>query len=128
MLPLVKLGGATDCLPGGSAVPETSIVQSSRSGDRPDDVTDPLLWALALDVADAHAPSEGECVQLQCAGQTWPCGAWTNAQRALTAARGGRPESTRAYVRPIADSIPLLPPTPSPWQAPAAEQPESAVA
>ncbi|GIJ30165.1 hypothetical protein Vqi01_53270 [Micromonospora qiuiae] len=62
----------------------------SHVTDRPDEVSDPLLWRLALDVADAHAPTEeGGCVHLICAGQEWPCEPWQRAQRALNLAQGG---------------------------------------
>ncbi|WP_431729584.1 hypothetical protein [Verrucosispora sp. TAA-831] len=58
--------------------------------ERPEHVTDPLLWRLALHVADAHAPAEdGDCAHLLCAGQEWPCAPWQQAQRALVLAQGG---------------------------------------
>ncbi|MFG3712908.1 hypothetical protein [Micromonospora sp. NPDC047730] len=67
---------------------DTSIDRSDRQADRPDEVTDPLLWKLALDVADAHEPDgDGGCRNLLCAGQAWPCPAWNNAQHALRVAR-----------------------------------------
>ncbi|MGK5740023.1 hypothetical protein [Micromonospora sp. URMC 103] len=57
--------------------------------DRPEGVADPLLWKLAVGVADAHEPDgEGGCRNLLCAGEPWPCTAWNNAQRALRAAQG----------------------------------------
>ncbi|MDG4797519.1 hypothetical protein [Micromonospora sp. WMMD1082] len=65
----------------------------SHTADRPAEVTDPLLWRLALDVADAHAPAEdGGCAHLLCAGQPWPCDPWQQAQRALSLAQGGSDE------------------------------------
>ncbi|RIV41507.1 hypothetical protein [Micromonospora radicis] len=65
----------------------------SHTTDRPAEVTDPLLWRLGLDVADAHAPAEdGGCAHPICAGQDWPCGPWQQAQRALALAQGGAPE------------------------------------
>ncbi|SCL44148.1 hypothetical protein GA0070606_0160 [Micromonospora citrea] len=70
--------------------------RSDRQDDRPDEVTDPLLWKLALGVADAHEPDgDGGCRNLLCAGQAWPCPAWNNAQLALRMARTGstRPSS-----------------------------------
>ncbi|SCL13482.1 hypothetical protein GA0070616_0156 [Micromonospora nigra] len=97
---------------------ETAASRPSRTADRPDEVTDPLLWGLALDVADAHAPAEdGTCTHLLCAGQEWPCGPWNNAQRALMLARGGasRSSSTPQQQRP--QSGPVL----HGW-TPAAEQ------
>ncbi|WP_433384548.1 hypothetical protein [Micromonospora sp. KLBMP9576] len=67
---------------------ETSIERSDRQVDRPDEVTDPLLWKLALDVADAHEPDgNGGCRNLLCARLAWPCPPWQNAQRALRMAR-----------------------------------------
>jgi len=54
----------------------------------PDDITDPLLWRLALDVAAAHpAGDDGRCRNLQCADQPGPCAAGRNARRALHLAR-----------------------------------------
>jgi hypothetical protein len=55
--------------------------------ERPDQVTDPLPWKLALAVADAHEPADGVCRNLGCAGQSWPCAAWNNAQHALRVAQ-----------------------------------------
>jgi hypothetical protein len=70
-------------------VSENAIDRHYHTADRPADVTDPLLWRLALDVADAHAPGEdGGCTHLLCAGQNWPCEPWQRAQRALNLAQG----------------------------------------
>ncbi|MFD6757171.1 MULTISPECIES: hypothetical protein [Micromonospora] len=72
----------------------------SHTYDRPEEVTDPLLWRLALDVAEAHAPAEdGGCEHLLCAGQDWPCGPWEQAQRALNLAQGGSTRQTQATER-----------------------------
>ncbi|WFE54466.1 MULTISPECIES: hypothetical protein [unclassified Micromonospora] len=61
----------------------------SRSAERPHDVTDPLLWQLAIDVLDAHEPDdEGHCHNLQCAGQAWPCAARQGAEHSLRLSRG----------------------------------------
>ncbi|MET8233903.1 hypothetical protein ABZS77_24840 [Micromonospora sp. NPDC005298] len=61
----------------------------SRRVERPHDVTDPLLWQLAVDVLGAHEPDdEGHCRNLQCAGQGWPCEARTGAEQSLRLARG----------------------------------------
>ncbi|WP_240741972.1 hypothetical protein [Micromonospora zingiberis] len=69
----------------------------SHTSDRPEQVTDPLLWRLALDVADAHAPAEdGGCAHLLCAGQDWPCAPWQQAQRALNLAQGGSADAPPA--------------------------------
>ncbi|WP_244295584.1 hypothetical protein [Micromonospora orduensis] len=62
----------------------------------PDDLTDPLLWRLALDVAAAHQPNErGDCRNLQCAGQRDKCAAACDARRAMTLARRPRPVVAR---------------------------------
>ncbi|TDB71655.1 hypothetical protein E1165_22415 [Micromonospora sp. KC723] len=59
-------------------------------------MTDPLLWRLAADVADAHQPDEtGHCDNLLCGGQVWPCEAARNARRAL-ALSGATPEEPAA--------------------------------
>ncbi|MET7709472.1 hypothetical protein [Micromonospora sp. NPDC005413] len=60
----------------------------SRHAERPHDVTDPLLWQLAIDVLSAHEPDdEGQCRNLQCAGQSWPCTARTGAEQSLRVSR-----------------------------------------
>ncbi|MFG2050009.1 hypothetical protein ACGFIW_21590 [Micromonospora sp. NPDC048935] len=60
----------------------------SRRAERPHDVTDPLLWQLAIDVLSAHEPDdEGHCRNLQCAGQSWPCAARNGAEQSLRLAR-----------------------------------------
>jgi hypothetical protein len=60
----------------------------SRTAERPHDVTDPLLWQLAVDVLSAHeADDDGQCRNLQCAGQPWPCAARTGAEHSLRLAR-----------------------------------------
>ncbi|WP_433133343.1 hypothetical protein ACQPWW_15545 [Micromonospora sp. CA-240977] len=60
----------------------------SRSAERPHDVTDPLLWQLAIDVLSAHEPDdEGNCRNLQCAGQSWPCAARAGAEQSIRLAR-----------------------------------------
>ncbi|MFG1888717.1 hypothetical protein ACGFIR_12710 [Micromonospora sp. NPDC049051] len=75
--------------------------RSDRQADRPAEVTDPLLWKLALDVADAHEPDgDGGCRNLLCAGQAWPCPAWNNAQRALHMARADSGQSAPRAVAP----------------------------
>ncbi|MBQ0902297.1 hypothetical protein [Micromonospora sp. U21] len=61
----------------------------SRREQRPGDVTDPLLWQLAIDVLSAHEPDEdGTCRNLLCAGQPWPCAARSSAEQSLRLARG----------------------------------------
>ncbi|MFF0469546.1 hypothetical protein ACFYPX_19200 [Micromonospora zamorensis] len=60
----------------------------SRTAERPHDVTDPLLWQLAIDVLSAHEPDdEGQCRNLQCAGQSWPCAARAGAEQSMRLAR-----------------------------------------
>ncbi|MFG1872874.1 hypothetical protein [Micromonospora arborensis] len=60
----------------------------SRHAERPHDVTDPLLWQLAIDVLGAHEPDdEGHCRNLQCAGQSWPCAARNGAEQSLRLSR-----------------------------------------
>ncbi|MGN9810159.1 hypothetical protein ACTMSW_12470 [Micromonospora sp. BQ11] len=78
---------------------------SSLESDRPAEVTDPLLWNLALAVADTHEPDgNGGCRILLCADQPWPCAAWNSAQRALQAARATAPAASRrrpTTLRPV---------------------------
>lgn len=86
----------------------------SDAYERPEQVTDPLLWRLALDVAEAHAPAEdGGCSHLLCAGQDWPCGPWEQAQRALQLAQGESGQQTRADERQNTWPAPYSLPT---WQ------------
>ncbi|MFI7208058.1 hypothetical protein [Micromonospora aurantiaca (nom. illeg.)] len=95
--------------------------QPSRRGQRPsdriaapDDVTDRLLWALAVDVAAAHqAGPDGACTNLQCRGQHGPCWALRTAQRAEQHAR--RATTTLAP--------PPAPPSPRPVGAPRGRAP-----
>ncbi len=65
--------------------------RSRRLSDRapvPKDVTDRLLWALAVDVAAAHhLGPDGACTNLQCRGQQGPCWALRTARRAEQRAR-----------------------------------------
>lgn len=75
---------------------DTTHDRPTPGAGRPDEVSDPLLWGLALGVADAHQPDATgtDCVNLLCAGQSWPCTAWQSAQRALRMAQtppGQRP-------------------------------------
>ncbi|MEU2611058.1 hypothetical protein ABZ570_05620 [Micromonospora sp. NPDC007271] len=80
-------------------MPDTTDHRSSHEVVLPDDVTDPLLWRLAYDVAEAHQPDEaGRCPSLLCADQSAPCPPLVNAERAMRLARGGvtPPESTPA--------------------------------
>jgi hypothetical protein len=77
----------------------SSPQQPDRTFDRPEEVTDPLLWKLALEVADAHEPDgDGGCRNLVCAGQSWPCAAWNNAQHALRMAQAVPEEGSGSSV------------------------------
>jgi hypothetical protein len=68
---------------------EDSSNRPSRRTERPADVTDPLLWQLAVDVLSAHEPDEnGACGNLLCAGQPWPCAARRTAEQSLQLAGG----------------------------------------
>lgn len=73
------------------AHPTNSEDHSHRPSDHtavPVDVTDRLLWALAVDVAAAHQPGpDGACTNLQCRGQYGPCWALRTARRAEQRAR-----------------------------------------
>jgi hypothetical protein len=72
-------------------------------GPTPDDVTEPMLWALAVAVASAHRPDiDGRCTNLQCHGQQTPC------QPARTAHHAGR------LARRIPDPEPPTPEPPPP--------------
>ena len=71
----------------------------------PADVTDPLLWALAMDVAAAHRPGpKGDCTNLQCRGQRGACRALRAAQRAVQLAR-----PTPASPPPAVVEAPIVP-------------------
>ncbi|MFF5181344.1 hypothetical protein ACFY2Q_25230 [Micromonospora sp. NPDC000316] len=75
----------------------------SRRTERPHDVTDPLLWQLAVDVLSAHEPDdEGFCRNLQCAGQSWPCAARNGAEQSLRLSRSSH-DSVEAPVDGGAD-------------------------
>ncbi len=72
----------------GLPMPKPHRERPGRLAAVPDDITDPLLWRLAIDVLAAHQPEHnGNCRNLQCAGQTGICTAASNARRALTLAR-----------------------------------------
>ncbi|MFE9955247.1 hypothetical protein [Micromonospora sp. NPDC005299] len=71
-------------------MPETTRFRSSQDVVLPDDVTDPLLWRAAYDVAAAHQPdATGRCPSLLCDGRSAPCEPMVNARRAMRLARGG---------------------------------------
>ncbi|MFF4879807.1 hypothetical protein [Micromonospora sp. NPDC000668] len=70
-------------------MPDDTSNRPSRHEQRPGDLTDPLLWQLAVDVLSAHEPDEdGACGNLLCAGQPWPCAARRNAEQSLQLSRG----------------------------------------
>ncbi|SCF08509.1 hypothetical protein GA0074695_3356 [Micromonospora viridifaciens] len=69
---------------------DTTRSRSSHEVELPDDVTDPLLWRLAYDVAVAHQPdAAGRCPSLLCAQQSAPCEPLVNAERAMRLAQSG---------------------------------------
>lgn len=71
-------------------MPETTRFRSSQDVVLPEDVTDPLLWRTAYDVAAAHQPdAAGRCTSLLCAGRSAPCEPMDHARRAMRLARGG---------------------------------------
>jgi hypothetical protein len=54
----------------------------------PDNVTEPLLWRLAIDVLAAHQPDDGgRCRNPQCAEHTAPCPPSVAARHAMRLAR-----------------------------------------
>ncbi|MCW3816926.1 hypothetical protein ONA91_20985 [Micromonospora sp. DR5-3] len=85
-------------------MPETTRIRPSHDAVLPDDVTDPLLWRVAYDVAAAHRPdATGVCTSLLCVDQGAPCAPMVYARRAMRVARGGgqRP-ATRETPDPMA--------------------------
>ncbi|GGM24459.1 MULTISPECIES: hypothetical protein [Micromonospora] len=85
----------------------TSQTGTDRQDFPPEGVTDPMLWRLAVSVAEEHRGAEqGHCRNLQCADQPQPCAPWTWAQRAMELAYqqgqtfGYRPASARARQAP----------------------------
>lgn len=105
----------------GSATPRPSDRTAA-----PDDVTDPLLWRLAVDVADAHQPDEaGRCGNPLCAGQTGPCDALVNAERAIAVARGVTPAPRSAALDTDAPAPADTTSEQVGWGDPASPSPES---
>ena len=77
------------------------VSRPSHSHTPPDDVVDPLLYALAVDVAAAHQPdADGTCPNLQCRGRQAPCWALWTAHRAALAARRQNPAGPRTATAP----------------------------
>jgi hypothetical protein len=73
---------------GTDAMPAPAPLRPSDTCTFPDDVTDRLLYTLAVDVAAAHQPGpDGTCGNPQCRHQSCPCEPLRNAYRAATAAR-----------------------------------------
>ncbi|WP_410812552.1 hypothetical protein [Micromonospora sp. 067-2] len=88
-------------------MPEDTTIRASQREQRPADVTDPLLWQLAVDVLSAHEPDEnGACHNLLCAGQPWPCAARGNAEQSLRLARGVAGTPSRAASDRGGDGVP----------------------
>jgi hypothetical protein len=84
-------------------------------------VTDPLLWRLAIAVADTHQPDEnGVCDHGSCLAAAWPCAAWNNAQEGLRAAQA----STAPPVEPPAERRHEPPPEWFPNHAPVQWMPQ----
>jgi hypothetical protein len=78
-------------------VPDTTQFRSSHDTVLPGDVTDPLLWRTAYDVAAAHQPDEtGCCPSLLCGGRTAPCDTLVRAEQAMRLARAGAPAEAPA--------------------------------
>ncbi|GGM28848.1 hypothetical protein GCM10011608_12000 [Micromonospora sonchi] len=73
---------------------DRSRIRPSHRALLPSDVTDRLLWRLAVDVLTAHQPGPADrCVNLQCADQRpGPCTAAKQAQRAMRTARAAAPQ------------------------------------
>jgi hypothetical protein len=79
----------------GDEVPDTTHIRSSHDTVLPGDVTDPLLWRTAYDVAAAHQPDEtGRCPSLLCGGRPAPCDTLVRARQAMQLARAGAPAET----------------------------------
>jgi hypothetical protein len=84
-------------------VPETTRIRPSHDVLLPDDVTDPLLWRVAYDVATAHQPdATGACTSPLCVDQGAPCAPMVLARRAMRLARGGGRSATRETSAPMA--------------------------
>ncbi|TDC84689.1 hypothetical protein E1193_05045 [Micromonospora sp. KC606] len=61
----------------------------------PDEVINPLLWRLALDVTAAHQPDrDGNCRNLQCVNYRGMCPAARTARHAINLAQQARPTAT----------------------------------
>ncbi|MEU4218942.1 hypothetical protein [Actinoplanes sp. NPDC026623] len=94
----------------GTAHPQHEEPPLADRGPTPDDVTEPMLWVLAVAVASAHRPDiDGRCTNLQCHGQQTPCQPTRTAHHA---ARLGRripdPEPPAPESPPPVDHRPVI--------------------
>ena len=81
-----------------------------QSRTAPAEVTDPLLWRLATDVAQAHQPDRtGRCDNLLCDRQQWPCDAARNARRALEMSGASAEEPAAPRRAESEQALPTLP-------------------
>ena len=110
-------------------MPATPPARPSDTYPIPEDVTDRLLYALAVDVAAAHWPhQDGTCTNPQCHGQQGPCAPLRNAYRAAAIARRPNPQRP-APPHPahghahVPASLPVDPPSRSDAQPAAAQVP-----
>jgi hypothetical protein len=97
----------------------------------PDDVTDILLWRLAVDVAANHQPDRfGRCANLRCTAQAYPCQPAQDAARALCASRNTTPprppargRARVAAARPASNEVSdWFQPNATPGASPAAQR------
>lgn len=77
----------------------------------PADVTDPVLWRLAVDVAAHHRPGPGHaCAHPICAGAPWPCRPYRLARHAEQVSR--RPTTSTLHKgRAVAAALPVRTPS-----------------
>ncbi|WP_199737256.1 MULTISPECIES: hypothetical protein [Micromonospora] len=81
-------------------MPETTHIRSGQEVVLPDEVTDPLLWRAAYEVATAHQPDEtGRCPSLLCGGRPAPCDTLVEARRAMHLAGADAPAEVSAPAR-----------------------------
>ncbi|KXK60340.1 hypothetical protein AWW66_19390 [Micromonospora rosaria] len=80
----------------------------------PEGVTDPMLWRLAVRVAEQHRGGEhGECRNLQCLDRAQPCAPWAWSQQALRLAQPPRqqpawqPQQQPTWQQPAEQSAPV---------------------
>jgi hypothetical protein len=76
----------------------------------PADVTDPVLWRLAVDVAAHHQPGPNRaCAHPFCAGAPWPCHPYRLARRAEQLSR--RPTGSLHKEHAVAAALPVRTPS-----------------